>query len=60
MANNNEKDQYTIKPPRFNGEQFEYWKDRIESFFLGYDSDIWDIVTRGYTPPVDANGVKLE
>jgi hypothetical protein len=60
MANNNDKDQYSIKPPYFNGEKFEYWKDRIESFFLGYDADLSDAIIHVYTPHVDAYGVKLD
>jgi hypothetical protein len=27
MENNNNNDQYSIKPPTFNGDKFEYWKD---------------------------------
>ena len=41
------------KPPVFDGEDFDYWKDRLESFFLGHDSDLWDIVLDGYTHPTD-------
>jgi hypothetical protein len=59
MANNNDKDQYSIKPPYFNGEKFEYWKDRIESFFLGYDADLSDAIIHVYTPHVDAYGVNV-
>lgn len=51
---------YSVKPPIFNGEKFNYWKDRIESFFLGYDADLWDLVLDGYTHPIYDNGTKLE
>src|SRR4051812_22296628 len=47
MANDLNNNGYT-KPPVFDGENFEYWKDRIESFFLGQDPDLWDIVVDGY------------
>ena len=39
---------YNVKPPIFNGEKFEYQKDRLESFFLGHDVDLWDMVVDGY------------
>ena len=55
--NTNERDSYNVKPLFFDGEKFDYWKDRIESFFLGYDADLWDIVTNGYKPPFSAIGM---
>lgn len=33
-----EKDRINTKPPMFDGENFDYWKDRIKIFFLGYDA----------------------
>ena len=48
------------KPPVFDGEDFEYWKDRLESFFLGHDSDLWDIVLDGYKHPIDSEGNKVD
>ncbi|XP_050914681.1 uncharacterized protein LOC127129571 [Lathyrus oleraceus] len=54
MANTNEKDSYNTKPPVFDGEKIDYWKDRFESFFLGYNVDLWDIVINGYEPPISA------
>ena len=59
MAQTNERDSYNAKPHVFDGEKFDYWKDRIESFFLGYDADLWDIVTDGYKPPVTNAGVEV-
>jgi hypothetical protein len=44
----------------FDGEDFEYWKDRLESFILGYDPDLWDMVLDGYKHPVDKDGNKIE
>ena len=56
---NNEKDHYSAKPPVFDGDKFDYWEDRIESFFLGYDVDLWDLVVDGYNHPVDVVGNKV-
>src|ERR1044072_5306056 len=59
MANNsfeNKDNHYSAKPPIFDGEKFDYWKDRIQSFFLGYDADLWDLVIEGYELPKDAEG----
>ena len=48
------------KPPVFDGENFDYWKDRIESFFLAHDADLWDMVIDGYTQPVDESGQMID
>src|ERR1044072_6098934 len=58
MANSSENkdNHYSAKPPIFDGEKFDYWKDKIESFFLGYDIDLWDLVIEGYEKPKDAEG----
>src|ERR1044072_959892 len=58
MANSSENNDnhYSAKPPIFDGEKFDYWKHRIESFFLGYDIDLWDLVIGGYEHPKDAEG----
>src|SRR4051812_32493159 len=47
------------RPPVFDGDNFEYWKDRIESYFLYEDGDLWDLVLDGYTHPVNGRGVKI-
>ncbi|XP_057444117.1 uncharacterized protein LOC130736293 [Lotus japonicus] len=57
--NGDQKDHYSAKPPVFDGKKFDYWKDRIESFFLGFDADFWVLVVDGYTRPVDEDGVKI-
>ncbi|XP_050897918.1 uncharacterized protein LOC127104807 [Lathyrus oleraceus] len=59
MANTNKRDSYNSKPPVFDGENFDYWKDKIEIFFLGYDVDLWDTVTNGYEPPVSDVGIVI-
>src|ERR1044072_4509414 len=58
MANSSENkdNNYSAKPPIFDGEKFDYWKDRIESFFLGFDADLWDVVLEGYEYPKDTEG----
>src|SRR3954462_15703625 len=55
---NNGNNGYT-RPPVFDGENFEYWKDKLESYFLGLDGDLWDLLMDGYKHPVNASGVKL-
>lgn len=57
---NNDKDHYSIKPPIFDIEKFDYWKDKIKSFFIGCDIDLWDMIIDGYTHHIDANSTKLE
>src|SRR3954470_19188503 len=47
------------RPPVFDGENFEYWKDRLESYFLGLDGDLWDLLVDGYEHPVNASGAKM-
>src|SRR3954470_13246036 len=56
--NGNGNNGYT-RPPVFDGENFEYWKYKLESYFLGLDGDLWDLLADGYIHPVKANGVKL-
>src|SRR3954471_12583550 len=47
------------RPPVFDGENFEYWKDRLESYFLCQDGDLWDLDLDGYKHPVNARGVNM-
>src|SRR3954467_7525497 len=47
------------RPPVFDGENFEYWKDRLESYFLCQDGDLWDLVLDGYRHRVNARGLKM-
>src|ERR1044072_765596 len=48
----NKGNSYSAKPPIFDSERFDYWKDRIKSFFLGFDMDLWEYVTEGYAIPL--------
>ena len=36
-----------LKPPFFNGNDFNYWKTRMECFLKSIDFDIWHIVMNG-------------
>ena len=36
---NNDKNHVVAKPPLFDVEKFDYWKDRIRRFFLGFNAD---------------------
>lgn len=56
----NDRDHYNAKPPIYDGDRFDYWKNRIECFFLGHSVDLWDMVFDGYTHPIDASGNKIE
>src|SRR4051812_24469445 len=47
------------RPPVFDGENFEFWKDKLESYFPNLDGDLWDLLMDGYKHPVNASGVKL-
>lgn len=59
-AFNNENDHYSAKHLIFYGDKFEYWNDIIESFFFGYDANLWDMVIDGYTQPLDTNDFNME
>src|SRR3954466_4884508 len=47
------------RPPVFDGENFEYWKDKLESYFLGLDGELWDLLMDGYKHLVKASDVRL-
>ena len=32
------------RPPLFDGEKFDYWKDKIKTFFETQQLEFWDIV----------------
>lgn len=55
-----DRDYYSSKPPISDGDKFDYCKDRIKCFFLGYDVDLWDMVVDGYLHLVDASDNKIE
>lgn len=41
----------------FDGENFEYMKDKIKLSYLSYGIDLWDIVEDTYAPLVNGKGV---
>ena len=47
------------RPPLFNGENFDYWKDKIKAFFETQNLDLWDIVQSGYILPMNDAGVAI-
>ena len=56
----NKIDNYNTKPTVFDGERFDYWKDKIRIFFLGHNVDLCDMVVYGYKHPIDPSGIKIE
>ena len=49
----------TVRPPLFNGDDFSYWKKRME-VYLKTDYDQWFSVIKAYRPPVDNFGNPLD
>ena len=49
----------TVRPPLFNGDDFPYWKKRME-VYLKTDFDQWMSVTRPYKIPADNSGNILD
>lgn len=42
----------TIRPPFFNGNDFNYWKARMRIYLQSVDYDLWDIVENGPYMPI--------
>ena len=59
ISSDQERDSYSSKPSIFDGEIFDYWKDRIRSHLLGFDLDLWDIIVDVYSYPVDEEGKEV-
>ena len=38
---------FILKPPFFNGSDFNYWKSRMDCFLKSINYDIWYIVMNG-------------
>ena len=49
MANNMffHEGQSLTRPPLFNGDNYPYWKKRMENFIQSVDLDMWDIILDG-------------
>lgn len=43
----------------FYGEIFEYWNDRLISFYISDDPKLWDTVEDSYDTPKDVTGVEI-
>ena len=48
----------SIRPPIFDGKNFNYWKERVTAYLQSLGTEVWDIVETGYTfpsaTPIDA------
>ncbi|XP_074590609.1 uncharacterized protein LOC141846459 [Curcuma longa] len=49
----------TQRPPYFDGNNFAYWRSRME-YYLMTEIDMWFSVMEGFTAPKDAEGKVLE
>ena len=50
---------FIYKAPTWNGDNFYFWRDKLESYFLSFDEDIWEMVLNGYTHPTNEEGSKI-
>jgi hypothetical protein len=41
----------SIRPPIFDGTNFNYWKVRVTAYLQSLGMDVWDIIETGYTFP---------
>ncbi|XP_074561717.1 uncharacterized protein LOC141818016 [Curcuma longa] len=48
----------TARPPLFSGEDFAYWKDRMECH-LKTQVEMWIVIQTGFTIPFDNDGLPL-
>ncbi|XP_070007641.1 uncharacterized protein [Nicotiana sylvestris] len=44
---NFEEDQFTYRPPRFNGKYYGWWNTRMHDFIIAEDSVLWDVICDG-------------
>lgn len=49
---NLEEGQSSIRPPRFNGHFYNWWKVSMHDFLMAKDSEPWDIVSDGPFVPM--------
>ncbi|XP_070022055.1 uncharacterized protein [Nicotiana sylvestris] len=48
---NFEEGQSTYRPPRFNGQYYEWWKTIMHDFIMAEDFELWDVICDGpYIP----------
>ena len=41
----------SIRPPFFDGTNFNYWNVRVTTYLQSLGTEVWDIVETGYTFP---------
>ena len=41
----------SIRPPVFDGTNFNYWKVRVTAYLQSLGTEVWDIVETGYAFP---------
>ena len=58
MSNSYQEGYSTVRPPLFKGENFSYWKNRMECY-LKSAIKLWFTILKGYTPPTK-DGTPLE
>jgi len=44
---NLEDGQSSTRPPRFNGQFYNWWKTRMNDYLMAEDNELWDIVLDG-------------
>ncbi|XP_070026719.1 uncharacterized protein [Nicotiana sylvestris] len=49
---NFEEGQSTYRPPRLNGQYYDWWKTRMHDFIMAEDSKLWDIICDGPHVPM--------
>ncbi|XP_070003298.1 uncharacterized protein [Nicotiana sylvestris] len=49
---NFEEGQSTYRPPKFNGQYYDWWKTRMHDFIMAEDSELWDIICDGLHVPM--------
>lgn len=55
------KDYYSFvyKAPAWKNENVYFWKDKLESYFLGFNEDLLEMILNGYTHPTNEVGSKI-
>ncbi|XP_074583516.1 uncharacterized protein LOC141839623 [Curcuma longa] len=48
----------TVRPPLFNGDDFVYWRSRME-YYLKTQVQTWIIIKTGFTLPTDDKGIPV-
>ncbi|XP_049399696.1 uncharacterized protein LOC125863713 [Solanum stenotomum] len=54
---NMEEGQSSTRPPRFNGQYYDWWKNRMHDYINTEDTELWDIILDG--PYIPTKEVKV-